>query len=368
MTRNRPASDDEDEDDEDNLMDHVPTIEEAAVYIWNEVAGVEKQLKDLAAKGEEEEANQPGTKWAAENGKLTFELPTAEYAGFLSTEEYPYTGAAVACGLLEAPYPRKAYVNEATAPLSELHSAELTRAQKAALHYILKITEVAGDGGELTICVEQGISGVGLMPDSEWWQSELSDDERRALPAKLHAAYRSVLAKIEELQPHEKPTGMRAKKDTDERYIVELWNMLVDNEGGKVPSYDGADLNLELPEVIVKHPKMAAAFAKPAVVAAMRDGPGILVAPFDAAVGKALLPPLKSIIKDAAEPRRTRAAAIMVEHWMEDFEEDCELPSTTCADRQAGTASGRVKRAPQTCATGTRRPLQTSMPGSMPLP
>lgn len=118
---------------------------------------------------------------------------------------------------------------------------------------------------------------------------------------------------------------MRVSKESDERWTAEIWNMLVENEGGKVPSYTGPDLHLDIPEVVLNHPKMEAAFQKPAVIGAM-SAPGVLVAPFDTAVRKALTPSLKSIIKDASEPRKTRATAIMVLEWMEDFEEDCGCP------------------------------------------
>lgn len=145
LTRNH---EDAEEEDEESNFEAVPTAEESAAYIWNQLSSIETQLKDKATREAEEIASRPGTRWETEHGKLTFTLPTEMYAGMLAAESYPFTGAAIARGSIEAPYPPKAHVDEAAAPLSELWGGEvLTRAQKASLHYLLKITEHAGDAG-----------------------------------------------------------------------------------------------------------------------------------------------------------------------------------------------------------------------------
>lgn len=138
-----------DDDESDDLFEQVPTVEECAIYIWNEAASIERQLKEKAKAADDEEANHPGTKWAEEHGKLVFTLPSEMCDDAFDASEYPFTVTAVKSGLLETPYPYRTYVKEALAPLSALwNSEEMSRVTKAALHYISNIIELAGDGGE----------------------------------------------------------------------------------------------------------------------------------------------------------------------------------------------------------------------------
>lgn len=163
------------------------------------------------------------------------------------------------------------------------------------------------------------------MLDSDWWQSERSDDERRSLPTQLHQAYLAAQARVDALGPDARPQSCRVKEEGSDGYwAVQLWNEFVQTEGDGVPTYDGADILLEVPEVILAHPKVAAELGNPAVVNAMTDG--FIVAPFDYDFAEALTPALKEIMTDEDEPRKTRLAAIMVKQWLErDFQNDGEF-------------------------------------------
>lgn len=147
---------DADSDDDTDLVikldmdfDKVPTAEEAAIYIWNQMVDVNAQYKAMEDAIKAQFASQPGNVWAAEHGKLTFEIHSEAYTGLIAVESYPYIGSSVLRGSLEAPFTHEVLMNEVLELGSEYYQRDdVTRPQKIAWQYFNTITEVAGDPGK----------------------------------------------------------------------------------------------------------------------------------------------------------------------------------------------------------------------------